>query len=262
MNKQINIKELLDWYIMAGVSETCGDLPCLSTENNTKNESGNKEPSPNITEPQRIKNNNFVSIALKNAKEECEKATTLDELKEILIKFDGCTLKNTAASTVLGEGCENAKIMLIGEAPGADEDKLGRPFVGRCGKLLDKMLESINIKREECYITNILPWRPPGNRTPTDEELSLCLPFLEKQIEIIKPDFILLLGKIAFKSVMDNPESISRVRGKWFEYNTENGKNIHVLATFHPSYLLRSSNQKAKVWIDLLRLKSKIAEKE
>ena len=175
-----------------------------------------------------------------------------------MINFEGCNLKSTANSTILGEGNEKAKVMLIGEAPGADEDRIGKPFVGRCGKLLDKMLEAINLKREECYITNILPWRPPGNRTPTDDELALCLPFLLRQIELIEPSYILLLGKIAFKSVMDNPDSISRVRGKWFEYSLENGKKIDVLATFHPSYLLRSTAQKSKVWIDLLKLKGKM----
>ena len=183
----------------------------------------------------------------------------MEELKQILLSFEGCNLKNTAASTILGEGNPKAKLMLIGEAPGADEDRLGRPFVGRCGKLLDKMLEAIHCRREDCYITNILPWRPPGNRTPTDEEVAVCLPFLKRQIELIQPDVILLLGGIALKSVMDYTESISRARGKWLEYSTED-KNIPVLATYHPSYLLRSAAQKSKAWIDLIRLQRKLAE--
>lgn len=261
MNKQIDIKELLDWYIFAGVTETCGDEVCLI--NDTKNE---KEPikTQNLTKniqqtPSGVKNV-IQSNASKNAKDVCNKANNLDELLEALLKFDGCSLKNTAASTILGDGDKCAKIMLIGEAPGADEDRIGKPFVGRCGKLLDKMLKSIGVERSECYITNILPWRPPGNRAPTDDELAICLPFLKKQIELIKPKYILLLGGIALKSVMDTAEPISRTRGKWLEYKLSDNQKVDVLATFHPSYLLRSSSQKSKAWVDLLRLKKKIEE--
>ena len=255
MNKQIDIKELLDWYIFAGVNETCGDLPCLNT------------PAQSIDLPKLKENhvveakkaiNNQQSIIFKNAKDITKNAKNLDELREVLLNFEGCGLKNTAANTVFGDGNPNAKIMLIGEAPGADEDRIGKPFVGRCGKLLDKMLEAINIDRSSCYITNILPWRPPGNRTPTDDELALCLPFLKRQIELINPDYILLLGGIALKSLMETSDSISRSRGKWLEYQISQDKKAFVLATFHPSYLLRSAQQKSKSWADLLRLKNKI----
>ncbi len=259
MNKQIDIKELLDWYIFAGVTETCGDEVCLNCDKGEKE----KIITPNLIEktttPVSVKNI-IQSNASKNAKDVCNKANSIDELLDILLKFNGCTLKNSAASTILGDGNRNADIMLIGEAPGADEDRIGKPFVGRCGKLLDKMLEAIEVKREDCYITNILPWRPPGNRAPTDDELAICLPFLMKQIELIKPKYILLLGGIALKSVMDTPDSISKTRGKWLEYKLKDGQSINVLATFHPSYLLRSSSQKSKAWIDLLRLKKKIEE--
>ena len=253
MDKQINIEEALDWYVWAGVTETCADKPCLF-----ENEM--------ISRPQIItgKTHSVVSTKpasdiLKNAKDVCLKATSLSELKEILVNFEGCSLKNTAASTVFGDGNERAKIMLIGEAPGADEDRLGKPFVGRCGKLLDKMLAAIQLKREDCYITNVLPWRPPGNRNPSDDEIAVCLPFLRRQIDLVEPDFILLLGGIALKSVMDSPDSISRTRGRWLEYESAN-KNISVLATYHPSYLLRSSAQKAKSWADFLRFKKKLHE--
>ena len=260
-DKQINIAELLDWYILAGVSETCADKVCLSLNANnstvTQTTVRQKSVSPNTSVT-----SSFPSIvpsaAVKNARDICTKAQNLDELRELLINFDGCSLKNTAASTILGDGCACAKIMLIGEAPGADEDKIGKPFVGRCGKLLDKMLSAIQIKREDCYITNVLPWRPPGNRTPTDDEVAVCLPFLKRQIELIKPDFMLLLGGISLKSVMDCPDSISRTRGKWLEYVLSDGKVVQVLATYHPSYLLRSAAQKSKVWADMLRLKKKI----
>jgi DNA polymerase len=203
-----------------------------------------------------------VSTVLRNAKEACLKVNSLEELKELLLKFEGCNLRNTAASTVLGDGNPHAKIMFIGEAPGADEDRLGKPFVGRCGRLLDKILAAISLRREECYITNVLPWRPPGNRTPTDDEVAICIPFLKRQIELINPDFLVLLGGIALKSVMDCADSISRTRGKWMSYTLPNNRELQVIATYHPSYLLRSSAQKSKVWADFLRLKKKLKEIE
>jgi DNA polymerase len=199
-------------------------------------------------------------LVSKNAKDICSKATSLSELKEIMQTFEGCNLKNTAASTVFGQGSEKAQIMFIGEAPGADEDRLGAPFVGRCGKLLDKMLEAIGIKRDDCFITNVLPWRPPGNRAPTDEEIAICLPFLVRQIELIKPKYIVLLGGIALKTVMDTDDTISRSRGKWMEYCITDDYKVNVIATYHPSYLLRSASQKSKVWVDLLRLKNKFTK--
>ncbi len=261
MNKQIDIKELLDWYIFAGVTETCGDEVCLVNENIIEKEKAPIQAQPKAYQPTNINAKNIIqSNASKNAKDVCDKAQSIDELLEILLKFDGCNLKNNAASTILGDGNKNADIMLIGEAPGADEDRIGKPFVGRCGKLLDKMLEAIGLERTDCYITNILPWRPPGNRAPTDDELAICLPFLKRQIELIKPKYILLLGGIALKSVIDTTDSISRARGKWLEYELIDGNKVDVLATFHPSYLLRSSSQKSKAWIDLLRLKKKIDE--
>lgn len=258
MDKQIDIKETLDWYIWAGVDETCSNLPCLSIKEEKTIEKTTVAPTAfqEISKPVFVQS---FSVVSKNARELCAKANNLKELLEIMQNFEGCNLKNTAASTVFGDGAENAKIMLIGEAPGADEDRIGKPFVGRCGKLLDKMLAAVQLERPQCYITNVLPWRPPGNRTPTDDEIAVCLPFLKRQIELVEPDFILLLGGISLKSVMDTVDSISRTRGKWMEYPLSS-KNIQVLATYHPSYLLRSTAQKSKVWADLLRLKKKIIE--
>ncbi len=260
MDKQINIQEALDWYIWAGVTETCaekgGVLKEDTKENMTNQVKAVTKKNVQSSLPQSL------SGILKNAKDACAKASSLQELESVLKNFEGCNLKKTAASTVFGEGDPKTKIMLIGEAPGADEDRQGRPFVGRCGKLLDKMLAAIGLQRSECYITNILPWRPPGNRTPTDDEIAVCLPFLKKQIELIKPDILLLLGGIALKSVMDCNDSISKTRGKWLQYVLSEDQKIDVLATYHPSYLLRSSAQKAKVWTDLLRIKSKIKQTE
>ena len=253
MDKQINIEEALDWYILAGVNETCSDDVCLFENPVNKSVTSDKSVQSTVS-------HGPISDILKNARDICLTANSLDDLQALLLRFDGCSLKNTAASTVFGSGNAKAKIMLIGEAPGADEDRIGKPFVGRCGKLLDKMLSAVSVKREDCYITNVLPWRPPGNRTPTDDEIAICLPFLKRQIELINPDFILLLGGIALKSVMDCSDSISRTRGKWLEYSTSKGRGIPVLATYHPSYLLRSSSQKSKAWADLLRLKNKMQE--
>lgn len=258
MDKQINIEELLDWYIFAGVTETCSDSFCLTDNNEPLNTSSIKNTNKNNVSEKVITPKK--SLASKNAKDICSKANSLSELREIMQTFEGCNLKNTAASTVFGQGSENAKIMFIGEAPGADEDRLGAPFVGRCGKLLDKMLEAIKVKREDCFITNVLPWRPPGNRAPTDEEIAICLPFLVRQIELIKPKYIVLLGGIALKSVMETEDTISRSRGKWMEYTISENYKVNVIATYHPSYLLRSASQKSKVWIDLLRLKNKFTE--
>lgn len=258
MDKQIDIKETLDWYLWAGVDETCADFPCLSLNEEQTTETVNVAPLVSPMSPQTVSIQPFSTVS-KNARELCSKAGSLQELRDIMQNFEGCNLKNTAASTVFGDGAENARVMLIGEAPGADEDRIGKPFVGRCGKLLDKMLTAVHLERSHCYITNVLPWRPPGNRTPTDDEIAVCLPFLKRQIELIKPDFILLLGGISLKSVMDTVDSISRTRGKWLEYFVD-AKHIQVLATYHPSYLLRSTAQKSKVWADLLKLKKKIEE--
>lgn len=255
MDKQINIQEALDWYIVAGVDEVLGDTPSLATPTPLSVAPISKAPIKTVTISMAS-----TSVALKNAKEACQKANSLDELRELMVHFDGCNLRNTAASTVFGDGNPKTKVMLIGEAPGADEDRIGKPFVGRCGHLLDKMLAAIGLNRDNCYITNVLPWRPPGNRTPTDEEIAVCLPFLKRQIELICPDILLLLGGIALKSLMDCNDSISRTRGKWLQYSLLQDKELLVLATYHPSYLLRSSNQKAKVWADFLRLKQKLSE--
>lgn len=272
MNKQVDILETLDWYIWAGVGETCADEPCLANKiqpivtqsvNKSENMSLNSVQNPStLSEAKRTGVPVSSSVALKNAVDACNKANTLDELKDTLIRFDGCNLKKTATNTVFGDGHPQAKIMLIGEAPGADEDRQGKPFVGRCGKLLDKMLGAIKISRAECFITNVLPWRPPGNRPPTDDEIAVCLPFLKRQIELVNPDFILILGGIALKSVTDCEDSISRARGKWLDYKISEEKTALVLATYHPSYLLRSSAQKAKAWTDFIRLKKRIGEFE
>jgi len=186
-------------------------------------------------------------------------ATTLEELKAEMAAFEGCGLKKTALNLVFGEGNPQSGLMLIGEAPGADEDRQGKPFVGRSGQLLARMLAAININsRDDYYITNLLPWRPPGNRTPTDMEIAACLPFLLRHIELVNPRAIVLLGGPATKTLLNRTEGITRLRGKWLEL-VVNGSTVPVLPMFHPAALLRNPAQKRQAWADLLSLKAKLA---
>ncbi|MDR1694596.1 MAG: uracil-DNA glycosylase [Lactobacillaceae bacterium] len=251
-----SLENILEWYIESGVDETVGDIPFSLEKKAVEPQAG----AP-VTASSRQATTNLAQATIaarQSSRETAEKARNLDELKELVKSFDGCSLKLTATNTVFGYGSEKAKIMFIGEAPGADEDRIGKPFVGRSGQLLDKMLAAIGIKREDCFISNVLPWRPPGNRTPTDSEKAVCLPFLKKQIELVSPEYIFILGGSAANSLFDNMEPISKLRGRWLEYKTENGKIIKVLASFHPAYLLRNAGQKAKAWSDFLRLKKNI----
>jgi len=184
---------------------------------------------------------------------------TLAELAEAVAGFEGCPLKRTAKTTCFARGSEEAKLMLIGEAPGRDEDLQGKPFVGRAGKLLDKMLAAIGLDETSVYITNTIYWRPPGNRTPTTQEIGSCAPFLARQIELLKPEVILLLGGAAAKSMLETTEGIMRMRGKWKLYHAKE-RDIPTLATLHPAYLLRSPEAKRYAWRDLLMLKARLDE--
>lgn len=251
------ITEILKWYMLAGVDATVSDVPC-----NVINGGGSLADKVEKTAATEVPLRPATSLlaqessaACVNAKEKCRQAQSLAELKEIIEHFEGCSLKFSANSTVFGDGSPNAKVMIIGEAPGADEDRIGKPFVGRSGQLLEKMLFSIGLTRQDCYISNVLPWRPPGNRTPTDAETAVCLPFLLRQIELVEPKIIFLLGASAANTVLGRADSISSLRGKMLELCLQNGKKITALASFHPAYLLRSPAQKAKSWSDLIRLK-------
>jgi DNA polymerase len=184
-----------------------------------------------------------------------EGAATLAELKILVEQFDGCTLKRTAKNLCFSRGNDAAKLMLIGEAPGRDEDIAGRPFVGRAGQLLDRMLASIGLDEAGVYITNVVYWRPPGNRTPTPEEVEACAPFLARQIELVAPKVLVLLGGAAAKSMLGTSEGIMRLRGKWLNYGARSG-NISTLATLHPAYLLRNPSAKKLAWRDLLMIKA------
>jgi uracil-DNA glycosylase len=192
------------------------------------------------------------------AREAAKSAETLDELRESLSRFEGCALKNTAKNLVFADGNPKARVMFVGEAPGADEDREGLPFVGRSGKLLDRMMAAIGLDRTSAYIANIVPWRPPGNRTPTPQESAICLPFIRRQIELADPDILICLGKPSMQTLLGINDGIKASRGRWREYDTGK-RTIKAMATFHPAYLLRTPGEKKFVWRDMLALKKALA---
>ncbi len=185
-------------------------------------------------------------------------ARTLDELKAALEAFDGCALRLTAKNLVFADGNPTARVMLVGEAPGADEDRMGLPFVGRSGQLLDRMLAEIGLDRSSVYVANIVPWRPPGNRTPTPQEVAICLPFIERQIALADPDILVCLGGPSAQALLGVKEGILRARGQWFAYDTGLRK-VRALATLHPAYLLRQPLQKRLAWRDFRALRKALA---
>jgi DNA polymerase len=188
--------------------------------------------------------------AIQSAREAARTAPTLEALRELLEKFDGCALKSTATRLVFADGNPQARIMFVGEAPGREEDLEGLPFVGRSGKLLDRMIAAIGLDRSSAYIANVIPWRPPGNRTPTPQETQICLPFIQRQIELVNPDVLVTLGNPSTQTLLSTREGIMKTRGKWFDYDTGT-RVIRALATFHPAYLLRSPSYKGMAWQDL-----------
>jgi DNA polymerase len=187
------------------------------------------------------------------AREGARTAPTLAALRELMERFDGCALKATATRLVFADGNPKARIMFVGEAPGRDEDLEGLPFVGRSGKLLDRMIGAIGLDRSKAYIANVIPWRPPGNRTPTPQETQICLPFIQRQIELVDPDVLVTLGNPSTQTLLGTREGIMRTRGRWFDYDTGT-RLIRALPTFHPAYLLRSPAYKRLAWQDLLAI--------
>jgi uracil-DNA glycosylase len=244
---------ILKWYNAQGVDEVIS--------NNTRTYLKKKDSSeishlkaPIIKQPTKyISPNN----ATKLAKQIADTCTSISELKTAVEKFDGCVLKKTATNTVFSDGNPDSKVMLIGEAPGANEDLQGVPFCGESGKLLDKVLKSIGLDRKEnLYITNSIFWRPPGNRKPTDEEIRCCLPFVEKHIGLMKPNLIILAGSVAASTLFGNLGPISKQRQKIFKYKNEYlDQEISTVIIYHPSYLLRQPSQKKLAWYDMLFIK-------
>jgi DNA polymerase len=188
--------------------------------------------------------------------------STLESLKAALQNFEECDLKKTATNLVFGDGNPNAAIMLVGEAPGAEEDRQGKPFVGLSGQLLTRIFESIGLTREkDLYISNVINWRPPGNRQPTSQEIAACLPFIKRHIELVNPKILILVGGTATKALLSDKEGITKIRGKWFEYMSPGLKApIKMTAIYHPSYLLRSPSRKRDVWMDVLTIKDALQD--
>lgn len=190
-----------------------------------------------------------------------EDVADLDELRARLEAFEGCPLKLTATRTVFADGDPRGRVMFVGEAPGADEDRQGKPFVGVSGQLLDRMLACIGLDRTQVFISNVIFWRPPGNRTPAPAEVAACLPFMERMIELVDPEVLVLLGASSAQTLLGRKEGIGRLRGRWLGYATPRmSRPAPVLATFHPAYLLRSPERKREAWRDFLQLRRRLDE--
>jgi DNA polymerase len=252
--------KLLKWYYNMGVEEIIENTSVISRKKAKKDTKfASLLPNP---KPETIS----LSIAgskeiINHAKNLAASCNSVEELKQIVTNFEGCNLKKTATNTVFSDGSAEAKIMFIGEAPGANEDLHGIPFCGDSGKLLDNMLKAIDLDRNNIYITNSIFWRPPGNRRPTPDEIAICLPFVEKHIALINPKLIILVGSTAVSAVMNLSEPMSKLRNKFFEYeNIYLTAPINTIAIFHPSYLLRQPSQKKLAWRDLLLIKQHLID--
>lgn len=246
-------KALLDWQVELGATEAILDAPINRYDIPEKKAKATQKPSE-LAAPVVKTEVDPTAVAQELAKQ----AGNLEELQTALARFEHCSLKRGARSLVFSDGHPSARVMIIGEAPGRDEDRIGRPFVGRAGQLLDKMLAAIDMNRnaetkeEAVYITNVLPWRPPQNRDPQPEEIFMLMPFVRRHVELIDPDIVVLMGNIACHGVLEK-RGITRLRGEWVE-----AMDRPVLPMFHPAYLLRSPHMKREAWADLIELKAKL----
>jgi DNA polymerase len=247
---------LLDWHLELGADEAIGETPV----NRYALEAPAPKPKPEVAAPSVAPTpavpSAFDSTPIAQA---CE---SLEALREAMAAFDKCALKQGARNTVFCDGHPSARVMIIGEAPGREEDREGRPFIGRAGQLLDKMFAAIGLSRHEeaaesaLYITNVLPWRPPQNRDPLPEEIALMKPFLLRHIELAQPEFIVTMGNPSTKTLRDTALGITKMRGQWGEV-----LGIPSVPLFHPAYLLRSPEKKREAWADLLSLKARLEGK-
>jgi uracil-DNA glycosylase len=286
-NKPAALVALLDWYREMGADEAVGETaidwlargarapghdfqrPGSARAAAAKATAAPSQPSapragapaPAIARPSPTQPRQFAATtpdaAVMAARSAAGQATSLDDLAARLAAFEGCPLIATAKNLCFYRGAPKARVMLIGEAPGRDEDLEGKPFVGRAGQLLDKMLAAIGLGETQVHITNIVYWRPPGNRTPTPQEAQACRPFLERQVELVAPEIVVLLGGAAAKHVLDVADGIMRIRGKWREVEIGHAK-ARVMATLHPAYLLRTPAAKRLAWRDLLAVSAQL----
>lgn len=263
---------LLSWYHAMGVDEAIDDIPqdCFvipqkpprATPHQVPRIPSNQSPPPRTSgdaAPTPVP----LTAPMEAAAALAAGARNLSELSEVLNGFDDCPLKHTAKNLVFGDGNPEAKVMFIGEAPGADEDRIGKPFVGVSGQLLDRMLDSIGLDRQSVYITNMINWRPPGNRKPTTAETLMCLPFIHRHIALIAPEVLVLVGGTSAGTLLARKEGIGKLRGRWLTYSPPeplpNGPGpIDALAIFHPAYLLRQPSLKREAWRDLLTLRERL----
>jgi uracil-DNA glycosylase family 4 len=279
-------RELLAFYVDAGADALIGEEPVDrmaetpppergTTDSGTIGVGGSGQRAPDDPSPDRFPRSGppvsgegkfrppaaapaSPEVAVMAAREAARSAQTLDDLRTLFAAFEGCALRATATQLVFADGNPQSRVMFVGEAPGYDEDVSGRPFVGRSGKLLDLMMAAVGLDRTSVYIANVVPWRPPGNRTPTPQETAICLPFIRRQIELANPDVVVCLGGPAMQTLLGIKEGITRTRGRWFAYDTGT-REIRALATFHPAFLLRSPLQKRFAWRDFLALKKALA---
>ncbi len=255
-----DLAELIAWYAEMGVTEVLDETPHnhfaepQPVASRQRAGAGKPVAAPTIIRPDAAAGTAPDEAAL-SARALAREASTLEELKAGLARFEGCTLKTTAKNLVFADGNPDGRLMLVGEAPGAEEDRMGLPFVGRSGQLLDRMLAAIGLNRKEhVYIANLLPWRPPGNRTPTPQEVAICLPFIQRQIELADPDILVCIGGPSAQGLL-GLSGILASRGKWLDYDTGT-RRIRAIATLHPAYLLRQPLQKRVAWRDLRAIKA------
>ncbi len=263
------LSQLLAFYLEAGVDCALSEEPVDRLSNSERSEA--VKPAPGETIAARAPRPLPASVvptaepmpapdaAIATARQAARTAASLEILRDMLEKFDGCALKSTATRLVFADGNPKARIMFVGEAPGRDEDIEGLPFVGRSGKLLDRMIASIGLDRSKVYIANVVPWRPPGNRTPTPQETQICLPFIQRQIELVDPDILVTLGNPSTQTLLSTREGIMKTRGRWFNYDTGT-RVIRAITTFHPAYLLRSPSYKRLSWQDLRAIAKALVE--
>jgi uracil-DNA glycosylase len=269
-----DLRELLHFYTEAGVDTPLEDVPVdrfsqarsvamspqpalqipAAQHRPQRPERESAPPAPSILSKTSVPDDAKVAVARQLA----SSAATLEELREQLASFDGCNLKFTAKNLVFSDGNPNASVMFVGEAPGREEDLEGVPFIGRSGQLLDRMFAAIGLDRTSVYIANTIPWRPPGNRTPTPLEAEICRPFFERQIELANPKLLVALGGPAAKALTNATEGILRLRGNWKSHVTVSGIEIPVMPTLHPAYLLRNPAQKRFAWRDFINIKMRL----
>jgi uracil-DNA glycosylase family 4 len=267
--------EALRWWARVGVTDALDEEPhdrlaeALALRQNRRDAQKASEPmrqsspgqsSPGIETrsraPQHVPGTQTPEAGESSARALAEAAPDLETLRSAIADFEGCALKRTATQLVFADGVPGSRVMFVGEAPGGDEDRIGRPFVGRAGQLLDRMLNSIGLDRQNVYIANVVPWRPPGNRTPTPQETQTCLPFLERQIQLANPEYLVCLGGSAVRTLLGAEVGVMRTRGSWFVYPRESPRQIPALAMLHPAFLLRQPAHKRFAWVDMRALAS------